>query len=416
MRILLDIAAYGLGFVNPAGRCGIYRVIDEFLDRSDRIGASDLGLTASRDTGMSLITEAEIRRTHPELVGHWHPAWSPTIASVPLLADLAARSHRSARGGAQRLLAAMAWRVGVATARPVPIPGEWDVLHSFSDALPPASRIAAKARVLTVHDLTPITLPDLHLPITKRVFGEALASILAGGWAICDSHATRVDLLRHTSIPAERTRVIHPAVDARFAPADQLAVTRVRMRYGIGDLPYILCLSSVEPRKNLPTVLRAFERASAQLADPGSLALVVAGPTGWMSGQFERQLAATNARIVRTGFIADEDLPALYSGCRAFAYLSLAEGFGLPPLEAMSCGAAVLASDTTSLPEVVGDAGLMVDPRNEEAIAAALQRLAGDDRLVAELRTRAVIRARSFSWNRFVDEHRAYYEEMIQDA
>lgn len=416
MRLLLDIAAFGLGFTNPAGRCGIYRCIEEFLLHRAGLEVSELALTALRDPAMTLLTEAEIERTHPELLNTWLPAWKPVTAQSRELARMALMAGRLSRSDPQRWLAAAAWRLGQHTARQTIIPGSWDIFHSFSDALPDAARVTATTRILTVHDLTPLTMPELHLSTTRKVFAEAVGSLLASdGWAVCDSEATRQDLLRMTAMPAARTRVILLAADPRFAPASAEAVRRTRARYCIGDQPYFLCLSSVEPRKNVRGMFRAFARFHQQLAQAGDSdlpTLVVAGPTGWMAGAVERELACAKVPVVRTGFIADEDLPALYSGCRAFTYLSFAEGFGLPPLEAMSCGAAVLTSNTTSLPEVVGDGGLMVDPLDEDAIVAALHRLHHDDQLVDELRLRAVARARTFSWDRFAAEHRDLYREL----
>jgi len=416
MRLLLDIAAFGLGFVNPAGRCGIYRCIDEFLMHREQLGNSKLGLTALRDASMSLLTQAESDRTHPELNVAWIPSWQPTLAPVKILTRIAAIAGKKNRHDPRRWLAAATWRLGLKTSRKSAITGTWDIIHSFSDAIPDITHVHAGIRILTVHDMTPFTHPELHLDVTRQTFAKAIASIIeSGGWAICDSESTRRDLLRLTAMPAERIRVILLAADRRFAPASIEAIRDVRERYRIGEHPYLLCLSSVEPRKNVPATLRAFSRLhqeASRAGQPCNLSLVIAGPTGWMSGEFEQELAVTKARVVRTGFIADADLPALYSGCRTFLYLSLAEGFGLPPLEAMSCGAAVLTSNTTSLPEVVGDAGLMVDPQNEEDIVAALHRLQGDDLLIAELQRRALLRAQTFSWQRFTAEHRDLYHEL----
>ena len=415
LRIILDIAAFGLGFVNPAGRCGIYRLIDELLSRSAQLGATELALTATRSPALSILTEAEIRRTHPELLPAWHPSWQATICSNRQLARFARYAQGASRINPIRWLAVAVWRAGLATARAQRISGTWDIFHSLSDALPDASRIDARVGLLTVHDLTPLSHPELHLQVTKDCFSAAVASLRAEHTrVVCVSESTRRELSRLAEVPPERTSVILLAADARFRPAPETEIERVRRRYRLGEGRYFLCLSSVEPRKNLPATIKAFSRFHQQLAGangPADLSLVIAGPTGWMSGTFEQELSAAKAPIVRPGFIADEDLPALYSGCHAFVYLSLAEGFGLPPLEAMACGAPVLTSNTTSLPEVVGDAGLMIDPLDQEAMVTALHQLL-DDQLTDRLRARARERARRFSWETFTREHRDLYQEL----
>ena len=165
---------------------------------------------------------------------------------------------------------------------------------------------------------------------------------------------------------------------------------------------YVLSLCTLEPRKNIEQVLRCFVRLVRENPLP-ELSLVLAGTKGW---DFERIFdeikgaAEIRGRIIVTGYVDDDDLPALYGGATMFVYPSFYEGFGLPPLEAMQCGVPVISSNTSSLPEVVGDAGLMVDPADEAGLCQAMYRLCHEQSLREQLSARAVARARLFSWER----------------
>ena len=214
----------------------------------------------------------------------------------------------------------------------------------------------------------------------------------------CISQATRDDLLRRFPVAAGKTVAIPLAADGAFAAAK---AGDVPARHGL-DRPYLLAVGTLEPRKNLERLVAAWNRLPASLRERHALALV--GPRGWDDEPILRAAAASGARLL--GRVSDSDLAALYAGCAAFAYPSLYEGFGLPVLEAMSAGAPVVTSNVSSLPEVAGDAAMLVDPRDEVAIAAALERLLTDPVLAAELRARGRRRAVAFSWERCARETR----------
>jgi len=211
---------------------------------------------------------------------------------------------------------------------------------------------------------------------------------------LCNSEATRSDLVGRFPAAGAKTRVVPFAADARFAAAapDPEVLARHRL-----DRPYVLAVGTLEPRKNLERLIAAWEGL------PDSHALALVGPRGWDD---ERIVAAAQrAGDVRLlGRVSDADLGALYAGAACFAYPSLYEGFGLPVLEAMAAGAPVLTSNVSSLPEVAGDAALLVDPRDTDAIREGLSRLLGDDALRARLRERGRARAAEFSWDRTAGE------------
>jgi alpha-1,3-rhamnosyl/mannosyltransferase len=243
-----------------------------------------------------------------------------------------------------------------------------------------------------MHDVLVLSAPELFSAPIRANF-RALAGPLARRAAVVltGSHASARDIAEHLRVPEERIAVTPYGVEPRFRPAP--ASPELLARLGI-DRPYVACVGTLEPRKNLVTALRAFARIG------GDVALVIVGGRGWRNEAFEDELRAVRGKVVLTGFLGDEDLVGVLAGARCFVYPSLHEGYGFPPLEAMACGTPVVTSATSSLPEVVGDAGLLVDPRDEEAVAGAVERLLGDDDLHASLRAAGLARAASYTWER----------------
>jgi len=252
-----------------------------------------------------------------------------------------------------------------------------------------------------VHDLAfrhyPETAPHIDARWRRR-FAAALHEAPA---IVVPSASVANDLREAYSIGDERIHVVHHGVDADvFAPAPQGAMAAVRGRFGI-EGPYILFLGGIEPRKNLEVLVRAFART-----DAGNVRLVIAGgPVRWFPQAAERLEAsiallpeAVRDRIVVTGYVSERDKLALLSGATALAYPSLYEGFGFPVLEAFAAGVPVLTSNVSSLPEVAGDAAVLVDPEDVDALAAALNELIVDDDLRAVLSAAGVARASRFTW------------------
>jgi glycosyltransferase involved in cell wall biosynthesis len=286
--------------------------------------------------------------------------------------------------------------------------GAFDILHSPFAPFPEESRDAGVARVLTIYDMLPVIMPQHFPDQIRRVFARILSSIVPDDWILCISEATKQDFCRITGFAAERVTVTHLGFDRHtfFHECDPSRHAAVRRRYRIPDGPYVLCVNTREPRKNTTSVVEAF----ASLAASGRLAgvsLVLAGTAGWHQTGIDaaiekaRRLVPGNP-IIETGFVADSDLAALYSGAEVFVFVPLYEGFGLPALEAMACGVPVVASNTSSLPEVVGDAAVMVEPLDVTALSAALDRLHDNPELRADLAARSLTRSDRFSWERCV--------------
>jgi glycosyltransferase involved in cell wall biosynthesis len=272
-------------------------------------------------------------------------------------------------------------------------------------------RLAPFGRVLTLHDMVPFVYPETHARLTNLLFRRYIPrSLRFVDQIITDSESSQRDIVRFLRFPSERVTAIPIGVASRFAPAGADECHRVRQRLGLpGD--YILTVGSLSPRKNLETLFAAFKELRRR-GRPHPL--VVVGPTAWKSAGIFRQLRTLGIEsdVLLTGFVSDDDLPALYSGAAAFAFPSLYEGFGLPPLEAMACGTPVVTSNNSSLPEVVGDAGLLVDPLDVEALASALDRLLTDPELSSRLIRRGIARSKTFTWERTARAHSCIYRDV----
>ena len=301
------------------------------------------------------------------------------------------------------------WRLGV------PLPMDWladraDVYYSPDFILPP---LTAGRALVTVHDLTFLRVPDAADPRLRAFLTRAVPRAVArADHILADSAHTRLDLTDLLHVPPDKVSVVYPGVAPRFRRVDDpTALAAARARYGL-DGPFILGLGTLEPRKNLARLIEAFARLPAQ-GLPHTLAL--AGGRGWLYNpifeQVERLGVKDRTRFL--GYVADDDLPALYSLADAFAFPSLYEGFGLPPLEALACGTPTVVSDASSLPEVVGEAALQVAPTDVAGLAEALVRLVTDEALRARLRAAGPVQAARFSWATAAQALKAVLDRLV---
>ncbi len=286
-----------------------------------------------------------------------------------------------------------------------------DVFHATDHLLPPLRRSRS---VFTIHDLIFRFYPEYHLPLNRWYLSVMLPRFMRRADAIIAvSETTRRDVARLMQIPLERMTVIYEGVSPAFRPvADAEALSRVRDKYHLPPR-FILFVGTIEPRKNLLTLLEAYRALLARGQVPD---LVIAGHMGWLyQPVFDRvREFGLTRQVCFPEWIADGDLPALLSAAEVFVFPSLYEGFGLPPLEAMACGTPLICSNASSLPEVVGDGGILIDPRDPGAWTQALASVLGDQPLQAELRARGLARADKFSWDRAACETLAVYRQVLE--
>jgi glycosyltransferase involved in cell wall biosynthesis len=284
-----------------------------------------------------------------------------------------------------------------------------DLIHAPSLAVPP--RGSARL-VVTAHDAAPLLFPSAYPRRGRWFHARGLeAAARRADLVITVSHAAAAELAAHTRIEPERLRVVPNGVDLEVATDDQIA--RARTELGIGDGSYVLWLGSFEPRKNVRLLVDAFSRLVERSDLPHRL--VLAGPAGWL-GERSAVLGPAGAlgdRVCFTGPVAYDLLAGLYRGADLFAFPSVHEGFGLPVLEAMSQGTAVLCADIPALREVGGDAVRLLPPRDADRWAGALERLLTDDAERGQLAAAGPQRAALFSWARCAERTAAVYRDVV---
>lgn len=257
-------------------------------------------------------------------------------------------------------------------------------------------------KFMTVYDLIPLIHPEWFRWHEAKDLRRAIRGLAEDVGVVSISHSTTADLVERTGISPSRVNTVHPGFDSRLFHNDRShqSTNKMRQDLGIPNAPYYLCLNTQEPRKNMSMAIRAF---AALAGMPGfeDHRLVLAGPTGWgASGSkvFGSLRSDVRDRILFVGFVEDSHLAALYGAAVGFLFPSLYEGFGFPVLEAMACGTPVISSATSSLPEIVGDAGTLLDPQDLDAWVGAMASLG--DEASEELSARAILRADLFRWDR----------------
>jgi glycosyltransferase involved in cell wall biosynthesis len=270
----------------------------------------------------------------------------------------------------------------------------FDVIH-FPGFPPPVA--CFRPFIWTLHDATPWLYPET-MDLKGRLYFQCV-----GGWAarfskaiITDSNDAKRKIIAALRLPEMKVNVIYLGIDDGFKKLDnQSFLDSVRLRYGLPE-KFMLGVGTLEPRKNLPFLIRAFRQM--RHANQTKLGLVLVGRTGWRSAALQGELGREAEDVVLTGFVPQADLVALYNLAEVFVLPSLYEGFGLPPLEAMACGCPVIVSNRGSLPEVVGDAALLIDPTCQNSLVAAIRAVEADSSLREDLARKGFERVERFSW------------------
>ena len=314
-----------------------------------------------------------------------------------------------------------------AQVRSIPFPRLWTHLRlSVEIAVNPPEVLFVPAHVLplihprrsvaTVHDLGFLHYPETHRGADRRYLAWSTGwNVRQSTAVLADSQATRADLVREYGVAESKVHVVYLGRDESMVPVrDPETLERVKVRYGIGQR-YLLYVGTLQPRKNLGRVVEGFARL-ASAAGMGDVQLVLAGKRGWLYEDLLAQIGRVGleGRVLFPGYVDDADLAALYSAALGYVFPSLYEGFGIPVLEAQACGVPVMTSNNSSLPEVAGDAALLVDPSDVDAIAEAMLRLATDETLRAELVERGYRNVKRFSWEKCARETLDVLESVVE--
>ena len=288
-----------------------------------------------------------------------------------------------------------------------------DIIHNPTQC-PTFFRFKPKY-IFTVHDITPLIDSKEH-PIYRVLSYKLLLprTLKTADKIIAVSNSTKKDLMHHFDIPEEKIKVILEAADEKFKPLNNKEINKVNQKYSL-NFPFILYVGTLEPRKNIPSLIKAFYKLKKKNLQ---YKLVIAGKKGWKYKEIFETIDKLNLQndVVFTGYVSDEDLPALYNAADLFVYPSIYEGFGLPPLEAMACGTPVITSNTSSLPEVVGDAGIMVDPYDIDGLVDAMYEVLTNEGLRENMIKKGLERAKMFSWEKCARETLEVYEEVYDEG
>lgn len=432
MQVLYDIATLGIGYRNPHSKTGIYRVAENLAYGLQKSQECDLRFCASGPSSnltgafdwlkaTSEFSDVPLASASAGIVWEFKRVLHRTEMSTHLQVNKTSGVEKIQLRLRRKLLHSTAL---LTEAFYRPDYGELfngsDIYHSPFQPLPECLRKSSTKKFLTVHDLIPILHSEFFVEQGEaNSTNRAIASLDSDSWILCVSQATKNDLCNHVNfIDPNQVFVTHLAASEKFYPcSDPNRMKTIREKYRIPEAPYILSLSTLEPRKNIDHVIRCFFDLIQQerIQD---LHLVLVGAKGWKYDGIFEQLTGDprlRERVILTGYVADEDLAAIYSNALAFIYVSFYEGFGLPPLEAMQCGIPVITSNTSSLPEVVGDAGITIDPTDADTLCSKLALLYQNSSVRESLSLKSLEQASKFSWNKCVEETIQAYKTALND-
>ncbi len=289
--------------------------------------------------------------------------------------------------------------------------GQIDLFHSPDFVLPPVR--GDIPTILTVHDLSFIHYPKTFTPALVNYLNRVVPwSVGRATHILADSQATKADLINIWNVTAEKVTVLYSGVSGRFRPVtDKKQLSAVRQKYSIGDAPYLVSVSTLQPRKNFQMLIQAFKPVAKQ--KPHNL--IIAGGKGWLYEEMLAEVAkqGLEGRVKFIGFVEDGDLPSLYSQAALMVFPSLYEGFGLPLLEAMACGVPVLTSNASCLPEVAGEAAVLLSPTDKAAWSHTMNELLSNPGRRARMVAAGFLQVRKFTWKKAAGQLLEIYQELV---
>lgn len=404
MKIVIDVGVIGLAQLFETARTGIYRVISslalELLSRDDL----DLSFSSLSSLQVNQLTDRYFAERNLAAKSFPRNRFEQSLISG------SGRSDTTGKVTLQEKILSRLYRMSLSRR----IGQQADIFHSHYSPLPVFSSRNPPVRMLTIYDIIPLMHPEYFADGFADEFKPIVESFsVHDDFIFTISEWTKNDICSYFKMDPDRIFVTYPAASSNlyFPVSDNNIVSEVKKKVKIPDGRYLLTLATVEKRKNLRTSIACFREI---LAEPGceDLSFVLVGTRGWKIKEILAEIEddpALRDRVVFTGFVPDEYLSAIYSGAEAFVYPSLYEGFGLPPLEAMQCGLPVIVSDTSSMPEVVGDAGILVNPLDKDQICQALLTLLQNRDIRLQFAEKGLARAREFSWKQCADKTIAGY-------
>jgi len=418
MNILFDISNLGMARYGGSFRTGIFRVVENLA----------LGLHQTHECKTIFCAThcnhrdcRKVLESYPELKGHIFSQPDDVLATVFNFTE-SARIKAARLRQKNRIIPFQKIYHWVKT-KALPIHKK-DIERSVlfhTPFLPFPQQIDQKKKIvklITIHDLTPVIYPQFCVPATRNFMKKILNSIRPGTFVVCVSEATRQDFLASLpSVDPTLVSVVHlAAADHFYHCEDPEKIQKTKRKYGLPPhAPYFMALSTLHPNKNFERTIGAFLRllTEERLRD---LYLVIVGADGMSSEKIYQGIQNSGrcaGQIILPGYVPDEDLAPLYSGATTFLYPSLYEGFGLPPLEAMQCGTPVITSNRSSLPEVVGQAAIPVDPQDSDALCQAMLDLYKNENLQKTLSSLSLERAKMFSWKKTISGYIASYKKAL---
>jgi glycosyltransferase involved in cell wall biosynthesis len=406
MKIVIDTSVVGLAQLFETARTGIYRVISSLSQELLTRGELDLSYCSLSSIQVNRLTDFYFEELH-----YGDRSFPKSCIEETLIALAGSNRETPQEKKIIKILSRLyrisqTYRVGK----------QADIFHSMYSALPRFHSAHKPVRMMTVYDIIPLLHPEYFADGFVDEFRPIVESFSPRhDFIFTISECTKTDICSYFHMDAERVFVTPLAASAElyYPVSDQQVISEVKKQFHIPDGRYFLTLATVEKRKNLATSMRCFREV---LQEPGceDLNFVLVGTRGWKVQELLDRIdddPLLSRKVVFTGFVPDQYLSAIYSGAEGFLYPSLYEGFGLPPLEAMQCGVPVITSNTSSLPEVVGDAGILVDPNDTDGISQAMLTLLNDGEQRSMYVRKGLERARGFSWKNCADQTVAGYRK-----
>jgi glycosyltransferase involved in cell wall biosynthesis len=410
MKVIYEASNLGIGHFDKSCRAGIFRYIEDLTDELLKIPDFEINFTSTNNLLETILLRQYFEEKKPDLTSLNVEIWHSHIISNHTYSHLFknCQDKNSKKISDKLLRKTQASILKIANLfsfeKTQKNPKKFDVYHSFFSALPSHDKDFFKSRekIITIYDMIPFLYSNCFNKTLIQYFTSVIKSIdYHKDWVICISESTKNDFCHITKMSPERVFVTPLAASKCFyLQQDKTQIKAIRNKYNIPEGKYILALSTLEPRKNTAHLIKCFYEIIAQ-EKINDLCLVLVGSQGWLYDEIF-QMADSKPhlknKVIFTGYLPDEELSSIYSGASFFVYPSLYEGFGLPPLEAMQCGVPVITSNTSSLPEVVGDAGILINPKDKDELCQAMLKLLREESLCQQLSLNGLLRSQQFSW------------------